>query len=133
MWILWQEIFSSIYVANVHIIYLSVRSSSRRAREGVNERDRYLATSSTVLEYMIIWCKIQVIIKSIQQYIISRPEGCLNNAALNWKKLTNLSKSSGLPLCNNFCNCLESSSLNSACLRKEEYLLFLFPMISIII
>ena len=49
---------SSIFVINMNIIYWSVHSSNRRGR---NRRIVII----TLLEYMIIWCKTQVIINPL--------------------------------------------------------------------
>ena len=48
----------------MNIIDWPVRSSIRR--EGEGEESLFSATSYTLSEYMIIWCKIQVIINPVQ-------------------------------------------------------------------
>ena len=56
-----REFFFVNLDSNLDISYRPVRTSSRRG--GVNGRES--ATSSTLLVYMIIWCKIQVLINPL--------------------------------------------------------------------
>ena len=59
----------SIEVANMVIIYWSDRSFSKREGDGVNwvdgEKLFLPANSFTLLEYMIVCCKVQVIINPL--------------------------------------------------------------------
>ena len=55
----------SIQVVIFPVIYWSVLSSSTKGEGGVKKRIGQSATSFTLLGYMIIWCKIQVIINPI--------------------------------------------------------------------
>ena len=62
------EIFLSIYVDNMKLVYLSVRSSSWRGWDWVKESDggnRYFSLLQ-VLEKIKIWCKIQVMIYPLE-------------------------------------------------------------------
>ena len=58
----------STKVVNMDIIYQSVRSSSRRR---LNKGNRYYSDLQVKLEYMIIWCNIQVLIYPFLAFIAS--------------------------------------------------------------
>ena len=57
------ENLQSFQLDNMYLIHWSVHSSSKRGRDGVNESIVIQpAASITLIEYMKIWCNIQVII-----------------------------------------------------------------------
>ena len=62
-----REKLSSIQLANIELVYWSIRSSSSRGEDGEKGLElgvRYF--SITLLENMKIWAKIQVIIHQLQ-------------------------------------------------------------------
>ena len=67
-----KENIVGIQVANEDIILWSVRSTSKKEWDGISEESLFQpATSFVLLEYMIIFCKIQVIINLFLDRYIS--------------------------------------------------------------